>query len=331
MFARSSWILPAVVTVGSLLGATDTGTAGVLQYHSVVLSLAQEGYDYMATTTEMTGDGALDTGYHAGWWDGYGTVPETGGAARAVTAPHAGTLLRVGTSSYGVGNGLFAGSGIAVAAAGWGDVAYVSGISAPDVVRLYFSLEAWLGTERYYDAGFSGQDAALNISLKSDINAIFQADSLLSEISTTYFDLQAIVTTGDGVNAVYDDWPGITGPHVRENFGNVWDSWSFDGGGRFTGTFHLDTPYDADIGGYAWSVIAVSQSIAFAGSAYSDAMGTLKFTAVTDTEGNPLDVTFESGLRFANLPQPVPEPSSLALLGIGGLIGGVRCVRRRRA
>ncbi|MBL8849019.1 MAG: hypothetical protein JNG89_05020, partial [Planctomycetaceae bacterium] len=223
MLFKPSVILSAAVALGSLLAAAGSGTAGALPYHSVALSLSQHGYDHEGTVIELTGDGGLDTGYHSGWWDGYGTVPETGGGAHAMTDPNAGTLLRVGTSSYGVGNGLFSGSGIAVAAAGWGDVAYVSGSSAPDAVRLYFSLEGWLGTETYYESGFSGQDAALNISLESDVNAIFQSESLLSDIATTYFDLQAIVTTGDGANAVYDDLPGVTGPHVRENFGNVWD------------------------------------------------------------------------------------------------------------
>ena len=204
---------------------------------------------------------------------------------------------------------------------------YTSSTSA--FLRLNFSIEGNLGTQAYYASG--GQDAALNVTMNTSAATIFNEEDLLSYMGTNQ-DLQAIVTGGDGVNAMYDAVDGsLSGFYVSEKYGHVWDAYTFTDDGHFTGTFHLDSPYDSGIGGYAWSVTFVSQSYGYAGEAFSDAMGTLKLTSVALDDGTPVDITFESGLRLDAV-NPVPEPASAALLAIGmlSLTAGARCSACRR-
>lgn len=55
------------------------------------------------------------------------------------------------------------------------------------------------------------------------------------------------------------------------------------------------------------------------GTAFADAMHTVTLEAVVDEAGNPVQGTFASGIVTESQANAVPEPSSLALLGIGSL------------
>jgi hypothetical protein len=96
----------------------------------------------------------------------------------------------------------------------------------------------------------------------------------------------------------------------------------------FTGTFHLDIPYDPTLGGYGWALamIASSEVSAPGGPASTDAGHTLQLQSVTLPDGTPVSVTFDTGLQLSS----VPEPSTLTLSVISAVGCLVYCWLRRK-
>lgn len=279
---------------------------------------------------ESAGNAGLDTGSHSATSDfGLDTV-QVYGAAHAMTGASMTDLLKVHSEASGLGSGLFSPNGIGQAYASWRDIAYVSSPVPGSTLRLNFVLEGTLTSSSDDDTGFRDNMAQFSVATSTDPVNFFDPGQGGGEFTTDYkvfAGLTARFYSGNqGPSWLGDptgDDPFFIGPY---NFG-PWDSTS--GGGNFTGTFHIDTPYDASLGGYGWGVSLISTSHALGGSATANALSTLKLVSVTLLDDTPVAATFDSGLTQD--PSPVPEPGSLVLLGLGTAgLGCVRLAKRRR-
>ncbi len=110
---------------------------------------------------------------------------------------------------------------------------------------------------------------------------------------------------------------------------SFWDSVDFTSTGIF-GTFHIDTPYNPDLGGYGWGVSLSVWTQAKGGTATADFGHTTSLQSVTLLDGSPVDVTFDSGLQLTDA-TVVPEPSTLVAAAIGTIaLLGRYWLRRKR-
>lgn len=93
--------------------------------------------------------------------------------------------------------------------------------------------------------------------------------------------------------------------------------------------YSFDVPYNSNYGGYAWCFEAAIETECADGFASAFFGQTIGLTAVTNVDGTPLtgyDMSFDSGLTL----NEVPEPSTLALWSLGGLVGGFVTWRKRK-
>ena len=252
-------------------------------------------------TVSIEGNGIIDTGLlsdSAG--DGFYS-PYYSGRAEAFTGPYGASLLHGYSYAKDGQAGYTEGYGQAMAA--WRDVAFVNSTSSPGIIRLNFSVDALFETEGVVTGYSIIQQASINIDAYGD---------------TTWPNFPYSFDFSDAgvANGIFS-----YGNPTR----NIWDSVSFDGL-SFHGTFHIDSPYNASLGGFGWKVgvFATSISVLQGGSATTDFLDTVSLQSVTLTDGTPLSgVTFDSGLLLTPGASAAPEPASLTLLGLGaaGLLG----------
>jgi hypothetical protein len=96
-------------------------------------------------------------------------------------------------------------------------------------------------------------------------------------------------------------------------------------GNGFSGIALLPVAVAGDPTAIPVDITAWVDTAAVNGNAGADLGHTISFLGVTDAAGNPIPgATFDSGLTPA-----VPEPSSLALLAFGGMVGGMHLITRR--
>jgi|GEM_PF-3664699 hypothetical protein len=210
--------------------------------------------------------------------------------------------------------------------ASWRDVLHLSGSSSlPDAVTFNFhvvgsfSLNEWSPDPQYgsfaqaeFEA-FVGPPASLVIGGSALATLSTQSSSSLAPVvgDPGWSSLQI----GGGVT-------GITGANAG-SFNQIW---------AFSGTFSYTTGYDPSLGGYGFTVEETVSADAFfndvVNAQFNDPI-TANF--VTNTDGSPLTgftLSFDSGLSIQNA-SAVPEPSSFALLGLGGIGLASRMYRRR--
>jgi hypothetical protein len=197
-------------------------------------------------------------------------------AARARTSPSALSLLHGSARAYNENSTMLV-TGRSTAYAAWRDIVFVDASSPPDYVTLHFDVDA-----RIFGHGWS---SAVGFSVVAGSQADFgglQAGSI------------------ELFGAGYD----LTEP--REPF---FDIVGFDTveqiDGTFYATFHRDVPYDPEVGGFPWSVSLQLKADALGGSPAPDVTTVsintvrgVRLTQVSDIDGNPLSVAFDSGLTF---------------------------------
>lgn len=242
----------------------------------------------------ITRTGALiaDTGLVDTFGDaGYGPVTSTSHAFAGLATP---LLLPFALRASALSGGPAIWETAAVSA--WNDIAFIPGPSPPAAIRLNFHVSG------YFDA-FSPLWAG-SIA-KAGVDAMGRLRNFTTELGTM---------NQFGAEAYMID--SLDGTHLR--FDSNWDSGSFGSGGNFTtftGTVHLVSNFDPALGGYLWSVALQAYAQSSSGMARTNFENTLTLESVTLLDGiTPVNVTFDSGLQ----PGAVPEPSSLALLGLAG-------------
>lgn len=255
--------------------------------------------------TNLEGNGALDTGLQT-YVAPQGAVPYAG-SARAVTDVHADRLLRAYAQA-----GMYEApghSGGFSAVSSWRDVAFVDPANLPQVLRLNFVVDANLALIEIPESAIYYAHGLSKLGVSTTTNPVNFFDPGTRAVVGNPGDL------GHQYEASLRDQGASPDPVRFDVGGNGWDSYRF-AGGHFTGTFHIDTTYDAALGGYGWGLMLQTYAEAYGSGARVDALNTLKLRAVTLTDGTPVAATFDSGLRLSS----VPEPASVVMLGAGALI-----------
>jgi hypothetical protein len=265
------------------------------------------------TSSKKTGDGSIsDSSYSrvAGGHDGLAYF-ETSTSAEAALSPFA--LLRTSAVARTVGQGAGL-SGYAIASAGYQDIVSVVNGVAPDLLRFNFALDGGLDVSVTPNgAGFARVDVVNYVNRVGNFEG-WDNNGVPSVIAAVY-------------DAEYD-----AGGVFRDRFDSI--GWDSQDAGSYT--YHIDVPYDEQIGGYGFTTIM--QSTAFANGSFAPSTvaissfdHTLKLTGLSLSDGTPLDTAnfrFESGLSFDA--RPVPEPSTYMLAVTGAVCAyGVSGMRRR--
>jgi hypothetical protein len=263
----------------------DRLVPAILPTHAVAGAYTLQGGDPFGETVRLQGNGSLDTGLlsDSGYVGGYGgtTYDPYSGEARGITTSYAQHFLGAYSSALGTGTGLFSPGGYGQGLAAWGDVAFLNSTNMPPALRLTFAVEAGLDAMNTATFGFVGMRAWITILRTTDD-------------PRTFLDGLGVGYPNDGAAWLSKG----TGPAVSAVGIFPWDSASFDGT-SFHGTFHLDTPYNAALGGYGWGLGLYATSFAYGGTATADLLNTASLQSVTLTDGTPVDVTFDSGLSFS--------------------------------
>jgi hypothetical protein len=169
----------------------------------------------------------------------------------------------------------------------WRDVAFTTGPS-PESLRLHFRVD---GIMNWGDFVYNWM--GVKAAPMTDLNSWVGADSSNS-----------IYTLGRSLV-----WNGLNLTAVSAGEDYV----------SFTGTFHVDIPFDPALQGYAWGVgLSIESSGMRGGHTVSeiDVGHSLGLIGVTDLDDHPLSVTFDSGWTLGT----VPEPSTDILATCGSLL-----------
>lgn len=104
--------------------------------------------------------------------------------------------------------------------------------------------------------------------------------------------------------------------------------------GYYQGTFDVVVPWNETVGGYAWQIwartAAYSEGRSSVSADFSNTINISQFQLADGTILTDRDVTFDSGRTISSTVSTVPEPTSMALFGLGSLSMGVMVRRRKR-
>ena len=296
---RSVWEASAVRILGAVLAivwpSSAPANAGVITHHAFASAHAGAGDvggnisnqgDFATTATKEATLGPYGTDTQP-----YAHAQSWGGAGGGFAS-----LLRASASSW---NTVRWGGSSASGGAEWRDVAWTSAPAA-DPLRFHFEATGTI-------AGLT-TDGFEMVTIE---NPFATSDPVLASIK-----------------AYHENSSSLGSPPRVDAVG--WDHFEFFGG-AFHGSLHLDVPYDAGLGGYLWGVRLGVEASSFPtwvaiASSEVDMGHSLGLSSVTDRDGHPVAVTFDSGLSW----NTVPEPSTQILLSLGAL-GLALAVRRRRA
>lgn len=243
----------------------------------------------------MTGTGVLDTGWLTadGFYFPKGQVLQ--GTARARTEPEGSKLLKSYAQAYSQPAANFPNPGPinagSISQAGWRDVVYYDSPNHPDI-RL------WISSDGFLDPGAQLHYVNMTVLTFDPRTEFPTAPTFGSSIAFGDFLADATVSNNGLATTAFRGW----------------DTYSY-ANGLFSGSTHFDVRYDAASGGYTWGLAALTRAAAAYGTSTSDFLSTLRLTAVTLTDGTPIDVRFDSGLQLS----AVPEPASIVLFGTGAV------------
>lgn len=295
------FIAVALTAMAIVAGSVDSAHAGLLTHAYATAQTFSGVPSWPGFTVIQQGSGHLDTG-----WVETETIDGTSryfGLARGVTGGHPGGLLK----AYSQGGW---GAGWSDARAAWRDVAYLDDPGSVETIRIGFS--------------FSGQFSLVAPGeIAPDVRGDFYVGWVTSNLDVFFdwLDPRNFSPSGQ-LQATRGVGPG--GESMTSNF----EDGHFDQNGKLSGTFFVDVPYDPAYGGYAFGLSLIATAYAWPGEITSNALGTLEMTRVTLTDGTPVSVTFDSGMRFS----AVPEPASVTLLGLAlsGVAASTAMTRRLR-
>lgn len=296
---NSTLIIPCLVA----LFLPSVAQAGFLGSHSRVIAQTLNGFPGFV---QIEGDGPLDTGLLDHKYPNFEPY-RVSATARAFSNLDALHFLGAGASAYSDVESTFHPDGRSVAGAYWRDIATIGGGFNPSFITLNFDVE---GSLRGQNNGFS---SALSVNMSNNVDGGFD----------NYFDQVSAQLTHDGFTAGGFDSLSTT---------------DIEGGIHFTGSFHIDAPYNATLGGYDWGVVLTVRADAIRGFldivaekptwAEVGSLQSIALRSVIDPDGNPIAVTFDSGLSLQSA-STVPEPTSIILFGLGAIGLGFVAARRR--
>lgn len=221
-----------------------------------------------------------------------------------------------------------------IVGANWQDVIRVTGSSLPSTLRIQLQVEGRLDLREGDGEFISTSQARVGVALlRSSIDNPLSGTSIPqsnayanafphSEVwagaQASAAGLSSFFLSGDNTNA-----PTYEARNLRHGAGSV--SWDV----------LFDLQYDNTLGGYGMNLYASAYTSghnytsSLGGLGVADFGGTIRLTGVTLTDGNAVlgGVTFDSGFTLGPTASPVPEPTSLAIFGLGSVL--VVATRRR--
>jgi hypothetical protein len=221
-----------------------------------------------------------------------------------------------------------------IVGANWQDVIRVTGSSLPSTLRIQLQVEGRLDLREGAGEIISTSEARVGVALLRNIDNPFSGTVIPqsnayanafphSEVwagaQASPAGLSSFFLSGDNTNA-----PTYKVRNLQSGAGAV--SWDV----------LFDLQYDNKLGGYGMNLYASAYTSAHnyyfrGGRGVADFDGTIRLTGVTLTDGNavPGGVTFDSGFTLGPTVSPVPEPTTLAIFGLGSVL--MVAARRRRS
>lgn len=289
-------LLPAIV--GLALALTGEAKAGVLlPTHAFAGAYTLYGGGGLpGQTVQIEGTGPVDTGLLSDASGGPSVnTTRYSGSAQATTGLNADGFLRVFSNASAEGDGLFDPKGVAEGVASYRDIAFVNSTSLPETLRLTFQTEGTLSATQAAASVFPSNLAEFGVGTTDSPLNYFDPSQGGTDLGSNH-SLEASFYTGTQSGGNGNPAQGFT---TR----GAWDSFSFSGS-TFTGTFHIDTNYDPNLGGYGWGVTTSAQTSAAGGSAEANFMNTVSLQRVALPDGTPVSVAFDSGLNLTSVPEP---------------------------
>lgn len=232
-----------------------------------------------------------------------------------------------GTKSYSSGDrsGSSVPDGTAYSAAGWQDIVFIDHLaSAGEFITLNFSVDGFLDVTN--GGGFSSKSQSRLLVRAFGQNELDSIRPFDTWLRLDGIDIGQSHIAGLRVNPNID-------PPIFSASGQSFSSFSWDPtSGFFEGDIEFRSSYKDTYGGFGFTAVMATLTEAEGGTALADFSNSLTFTGITDSNGNLLnssDYSFDSGFKPSGSTGVVPEPTSLAIFGVGAL-GMIGFGRRRK-